>query len=60
MTLMNVVGFVTEAHGFRALVKILFPLSERGKQVWIEDLRIDGCYLQQVSGRDIVPFDVEF
>ena len=46
----KIVGFIVQSEGYRALVSILFPLSKRGDDVPLNDLRTDGCYLQQVQG----------
>ena len=55
----NIIGYIMDSIGFRARVCILFPLSKRGDEAPIEDLRTDGCYLQQVQGVQVLPFDQE-
>ena len=55
----NIIRYVVESIGVRARVCILFPLSKRGDEAHIEDLRTDACYLQQVQGVEVLPFDQE-
>jgi hypothetical protein len=54
---MKMIAAVIQAQGCCALVSVLFPLSRRGNEVEIKNLRIDGCYLQQVQGIEVMMFD---
>ena len=56
----KIVGFIVQSEGYRALVSILFPLSKRGVEVPITDLRTDGYYLQQVQGVVVQQVDQGF
>ena len=54
---MGIVGIVIAAENAKALVKIAHPKPRVGEIVPIEDLRIEGCFLQQILGRPVGCFN---
>ena len=54
---MGIIGIVVAAMNAKARVKIAHPKARAGDIVPIEDLGIDGCYLQQILGRPVGCFN---
>ena len=56
----GVIAAVVHAEDLCAYVVVLYPRSQHGTMILLEDLRIDGCYLEQISGKAVAPINRGF
>jgi hypothetical protein len=56
----KIVAAVVEASVSQAYVKILHPRKKQGEKIFVENLSVEGCFLQLVLGDCPLPVDYEF
>ena len=56
----GIVAVVLHAEDVCAYVAMIHPKSESGSTLLLDDTRIEGCYLEQISGMVVALTNVRF